>query len=145
MRLMFIILAGLLLSNCQSYVDKKTRINGTQDLKKFTEKFCNKSKSTKKKIYVCSNGLSKSLTISYNKSLLEGKLQLADILSSTLVKNESIYKKEDNKGITTSYESTGTSQIVEASVNGYVVEYKKVLRQDNKWNTFLVLSYRLDS
>jgi hypothetical protein len=76
---------------------------------------------------------------------LEGKLLLADILSSTLVKNESIYKKENNKGITTQYESTGTSQVVEASVNGYVVEYKKVLRQDNKWNTFLILSYRLDS
>ena len=51
MKILSIIIIGLLLSNCtNSYVKNKKSISSPNDLMKFTNIWCDKNKSTDKKI-----------------------------------------------------------------------------------------------
>ena len=144
MRILLIIFVGLLLSNCtNSYVKNKKSINSPNDLMKFTNIWCDKNKSTDKIIKMCGQGWSKDLTISESKAIMDAKLKIADITQHTLVRNEKITHKENSKGVSKSYEMNADNQLTEATIAGYKVIQKKVLKEKNGWRTLVMIEYKL--
>jgi hypothetical protein len=144
MRILLIVFVGLLLSNCtNSYVKNKKSINSPNDLMKFTNIWCEKNKSTDKIIKMCGSGWSKDLTISENKAILSAKLKIADITQHTLVRNEKITHKENGKGVVKSYEMNADNQLTEATISGYKIVSKKVMKEKNGWRTMVLLEYKI--
>jgi len=144
MRILLIILVGILLSNCtNSYVKNKKMITSPKDLQKFVNVYCQKNKSTSKVIKICGNGWSKDLNISENKAILSAKLKIADITSHSIVSNEVITHKENNKGVTKSYELKADSKLEDVSIVGYKIVHKKVLKEKNGWRTLVLIEYKI--
>jgi len=144
MRILLIILVGLLLSNCtNSYVKNKKSINSPNDLMKFTNIWCDKNKSTDKIIKMCGQGWSKDLTISESKAIMDAKLKIADITQHTLLRNEKITHKENGKGVVKSYEMKADNQLIDATISGYKIVSKKVMKEKNGWRTMVLLTYDL--
>ena len=144
MRILLIILVGILLSNCtNSYVKNKKMITSPNDLQKFVNVYCQKNKSTSKVIKICGNGWSKDLNISENKAILSAKLKIADITSHSIVSNEVITHKENNKGVTKSYELKADSKLEDVSIIGYKIVHKKVLKEKNGWRTLVMIEYKI--
>ena len=144
MRILLIILVGILLSNCtNSYVKNKKMITSPKDLQKFVNVYCQKNKSTSKVIKICGNGWSKDLNISENKAILSAKLKIADITQHSIVSNEVITHKENNKGVTKSYELKADSKLEDVSIVGYKIVHKKVLKEKNGWRTLVLIEYKI--
>ena len=144
MRIISIVLVSLLLTNCtNSYVKNKKSINSPNDLMKFTNIWCDKNKSTDKKIKMCGQGWSKDLTISESKAIMNAKLKIADITQHTLLRNEKITHKENGKGVVKSYEMKADNQLMEATISGYKIVSKKVMKEKNGWRTMVLLTYDL--
>ena len=84
MRIIYLLVVGLLLSNCtNSYVKNKRTISSPNDLMKFTNVWCDQNKSTDNIIKMCGQGWSKDLTISESKAIMDAKLKIADITPMT--------------------------------------------------------------
>ena len=144
MKKLLIILFGLLLTNCtNSYVKNKRIITSPNDLQKFVNIYCQKNKTTDKVIKVCGTGWSKDLAISENKSILSAKLKIADITSHSIVSNEVITHKENNKGVTKTYELNANSKLEDVSIAGYKIVHKKVLKEKNGWRTLVMIEYKI--
>jgi len=144
MRITLILIMSFLLSNCSnSYVKNKRVISSPNDLMKFTNVWCEKNKSTDKKIRMCGQGWSKDLTISEQKAIMDSKLKIADITQHSLIKNEKIIHKDNKKGIDKSYEMTAENILEEATISGYRIISKKVLKEKNGWRTMVLLEYNL--
>ena len=144
MRILLIILVGLLLSNCtNSYVKNKKSINSPNDLMKFTNIWCDKNKSTDKIIRMCGQGWSKDLTISESKAIMDAKLKIADITQHTLMRRERITHKENGKGVVKSYEMKADNILEEATISGYKIISKKVMKEKSGWRTMVLLTYDL--
>jgi len=143
-KIMSIIIISLLLSNCtNSYVKNKKTITSPNDLQKFVNVYCQKNKSTDKVIKVCGNGWSKDLNISENKAILSAKLKIADITSHSIVSNEVITHKENNKGVVKTYELNADSKLEDVSIAGYKIIHKKVLKEKNGWRTLVLIEYKI--
>ena len=144
MRIISIIIIGMLLSNCtNSYVKNKKTITSPNDLQKFVNVYCQKNKSTDKVIKVCGTGWSKDLNISENKAILSAKLKIADITQHSIVSNEVITHKENNKGVVKTYDLNANSKLEDVSIAGYKIVHKKVLREKNGWRTLVLIEYKL--
>tara|TARA_B110001452_G_C14954119_1_gene333692 strand:+ start:152 stop:565 length:414 start_codon:yes stop_codon:yes gene_type:complete len=134
---------SLILTNCtNSYVKNKKTINSPNDLMKFTNVWCEKNKSTDNLIKMCGQGWSKDLTISEQKAIMDAKLKIADITQHSIIKSEKITHKENNKGVVKSYEMTADNTLEEASVAGYKIITKKVLKEKNGWRTMVLLEFK---
>ncbi len=143
MRILIIIIMSLILTNCtNSYVKNKKTINSPNDLMKFTNVWCEKNKSTDNLIKMCGQGWSKDLTISEQKAIMDAKLKIADITQHSIIKSEKITHKENNKGVVKSYEMTADNILEEASVAGYKIITKKVLKEKNGWRTMVLLEFK---
>ena len=74
-------------------------------------------------------------------------LILGDIMGppgrKAIKKNLSIIKKENSKGITQSYELNADNTLNEATIIGYKIVSKKVMKEKNGWRTMVVLEYKL--
>ena len=144
MRIILILIISLLVTNCSnSYVKTKKTISSPNDLMKFTNVWCEKNKSTDKVIRMCGQGWSKDLTISEQKAIMDSKLKIADITQHSLIKNERIVQKDNKKGIDKSYEMTAENILEEATISGYRIISKKVLKEKNGWRTMVLLEYKL--
>ena len=133
-----------MLSNCSnSYVKNKKTITSPDDLMKFTNVWCEKNKSTDKVIRMCGQGWSKDLSISEQKAIMDSKLKIADITQHSLIKNEKISLKDNKKGIDKSYEMNAENILHEATISGYKIISKKVLKEKNGWRTMVLLEYNL--
>ena len=144
MRILILMLFALLLTNCtNSYVKNKKMITSPNDLQKFVNVYCNKNKQTDKVIRVCGVGWSKDLVISESKSIMSAKLKIADITSHSIVSNEVITHKENNKGVTKSYELKADSKLEDVSIVGYKIVHKKVLKEKNGWRTLVLIEYKI--
>ena len=144
MRITLILIMSFLLTNCSnSYVKNKKVISSPNDLMKFTNVWCEKNKSTDKIIRMCGQGWSKDLTISEQKAIMDSKLKIADITQHSLIKNEKIIHKDNKKGIDKSYEMTAENILEEATISGYKIISKKVLKEKNGWRTMEFLEYNL--
>ena len=143
MRILLIMIIGLLMSNCSnsSYVKNKKTITSPDDLQKFVNVYCNKNKQTDKVIKVCGNGWSKDLNISENKAIFSAKMKVADITQHSIVSNEIITHKENEKSITKSYDLTASSKLDDVSISGYKIIHKKVLKEKNGWRTLVLMEY----
>ena len=139
MRVIIILLFGLLLTN---WSNQKKVIKSPDDLQSFVNVFCEKHKSTDKVIKVCASEFSKDLNIATNKSLLNAKLKLADIVSHSLVSNEVITHKE-GKGIVKTYDLNATSTLDEVSISNYRVVHKKILKENGGWRVMHLLSLKI--
>tara|TARA_B110001450_G_scaffold197397_1_gene186001 strand:- start:30 stop:458 length:429 start_codon:yes stop_codon:yes gene_type:complete len=141
MKIILILICGLLLQNCSS---KNARIKSPNDLKSFVNDFCTspKNTSTDKVIKVCASEFSKDLNIAENKSLLNAKLKLADIVNHSLVSNEVITHKE-GKGIVKTYDLNATSTLNEVSISNYRVVHKKIIQENGGWRVMTLLSLKV--
>ena len=143
MKILIIIIMSLILTNCtNSYVKNKKTINSPNDLMKFTNVWCEKNKSTDDLIKMCGQGWSKDLTISEQKAIMDAKLKIADITQHSIIKSEKITHKEDNKGVVKNYEMIADNTLEEASVAGYKIISKKVLKEKNGWRTMVLLEFK---
>ena len=144
MKILSIIIIGILLNNCtNSYVKNKKTIISPDDLMKFTNVWCEKQKQTNNTIKMCGQGWSKDLNISESKAIIDAKLKIADITQHSIIKSEKIIKKENSKGITQSYELKADNTLNEASIIGYKIVSKKVMKEKNGWRTMVLLEYKL--
>ena len=144
MRIIIIVLVGLLLSNCtNSYVKNKKQIHSSNDLMKFTNIWCDKNKTTDNVIKMCGQGWSKDLNISESKAIIDAKLKIADITQHSIVSNEVITHKENNKGIVKTYDLTADSKLEDVSIAGYKIVHKKVLKEKNGWRTLVLIEYKI--
>ena len=145
MRIILIMIIGLMVSNCSnsSYVKNKKTITSPDDLQKFINVYCNKNKQTDKVIKVCGNGWSKDLNISESKAVLSAKIKIADITQHLLASNEIINHKENEKGITKTYDLTADSKLEDVSIAGYKIVHKKVLKEKSGWRTLVLLEFKL--
>ena len=144
MRIIIVIIVSLLLTNCtNSYVKNKKTITSPNDLMKFTNIWCDKNKSTVKVIKMCGQGWSNDLTISESKAIIDAKLKIADITQHTLLRSEKITHKENNKGVSKSYEMNADNQLIEATITGYKIVSKKVMKEKNGWRTMVLLTYNM--
>ena len=144
MKILSIIIIGLLLSNCtNSYVKNKKSITSPNDLMKFTNIWCDKNKSTDRIIKMCGQGWSKDLNISESKAIIDAKLKIADITQHTLVSNEEITHKENSKGVVKSYEKKANNILEEATISGYKIISKKVMKEKSGWRTMVLIEYKL--
>ena len=145
MRIILIMIIGLMLSNCtnSSYVKNKKTITSPDDLQKFVNIYCDKNKQTDKVIKVCGNGWSKDLNISESKAVLSAKIKIADITQHLLASNEVITHKENEKGITKTYDLTADSKLEDVSIAGYKIVHKKVLKEKSGWRTLVLLEFKL--
>ena len=143
MKILIITIMSLILTNCtNSYVKNKKTINSPNDLMKFTNVWCEKNKSTDNLIKMCGQGWSKDLTISEQKAIMDAKLKIADITQHSIIKSEKITHKENNKGVVKNYEMTADNILEEASVAGYKIITKKVLKEKNGWRTMVLLEFK---
>ena len=143
MRILIITIMSLILTNCtNSYVKNKKTINSPNDLMKFTNVWCDKNKSTDNLIKMCGQGWSKDLTISEQKAIMDAKLKIADITQHSIIKSEKITHKENNKGVVKDYEMIADNILEEASVAGYKIITKKVLKEKNGWRTMVLLEFK---
>ena len=144
MRIILIMIIGLMVSNCSnsSYVKNKKTITSPDDLQKFINVYCDKNKQTDKVIKVCGNGWSKDLNISESKAVLSAKIKIADITQHLLASNEVITHKENEKGITKTYDLTADNKLEDVSIAGYKIVHKKVLKEKNGWRTLVLIEYK---
>ena len=110
---------------------------------KFTNIWCDKNKSTDKKIKMCGHGWSKDLNISESKAIIDAKLKIADITQHTIVRNEEITHRENSKGVVKNYEMIANNILEEATISGYKIVSKKVMKEKNGWRTMVLLEYNL--
>ena len=144
MRIFLIMIIGIMLSNCSnSYVKSKKTITSPDDLMKFTNVWCEKQKQTNNTIKMCGQGWSKNLNISENKAIIDAKLKIADISQHSIIKSEKIIKKENSKGITQSYELNVDNTFNDATIAGYKIISKKVMKEKNGWRTMVLLEYKV--
>ncbi|MDC1168846.1 hypothetical protein OAT14_00240 [Candidatus Pelagibacter ubique] len=144
MKIILILLVGLLLSNCSnSYVKNKKTITSPDDLMKFTNVWCDKQKQTNNVIKMCGQGWSKDLSISESKAIMDAKLKIADITQHSIVKSEKITHKETSKGVVKTYELNVDNILEEATIAGYKIVSKKVLKDKNGWRTMVLLEYKI--
>ena len=144
MRIFLIMIIGIMLSNCSnSYVKSKKTITSPDDLMKFTNVWCEKQKQTNNTIKMCGQGWSKDLNISENKAIIDAKLKIADIAQHSIIKSEKIIKKENSKEVTQSYELNADNTFNDATIAGYKIISKKVMKEKNGWRTMVLLEYKL--
>ena len=143
MRIVIIMIVSLLLTNCtNSYVKNKKKINSPNDLMKFTNVWCEKNKSNDNIIRMCGQGWSKDLSISEKKAIMNAKLKIADITQHSIIKSEKMTHNESSKGLTKNYEMTANNILEEATIAGYKIVSKKVLKEKNGWRTMVLIEFK---
>ena len=140
MRIIIILLFGLLLQNCSG--NNKKVIKSPNDLQSFVNVFCAKNTSTAKVIRVCASEYSKNLTIAENKTRMNLKLQIADIIAGSVVSQEIITHKE-SKGIVKTYDLNAQSNLDDVSIAGYKIVHRKILKEAGGWRVLILAEYKL--
>ena len=102
---------------------------------------CNKFKSNDSKTFGCGSGLSSDLEVSKTKSLLNAKVNVADIVGSSILKSEKQTRTENAKGVSSKYQTIEENKILETSLNNYKVVFTKTFKEGNKFRTYTVIKY----
>jgi hypothetical protein len=135
-----------MLVNCSSSnlskLDDKNNISGGTDLIQVASAICNEFKNTDTIFYSCGSGFSNDLELSRSKAILHAKINVADILGSTVVKNEREEIIEKTKeGLNKNYNSNVSSQVFETTLNKYQIVYSKDFYEAGKYRSFVVIKY----
>ena len=136
----------MILVNCSSSnlskLDDKNSISGGTDLIQVASIICSEYKSTDTVFYSCGSGYSTDLELSRSKAILQAKVNVADVLGSTIRKNENQSINETTKeGLNKKYNSDISNQVFETSLNKYVIVYDKSFYEAGKYRSFIVLKY----
>jgi hypothetical protein len=143
--ILVLVLLGACTSNNLTYLEDKQTLNGNTELLKVNSDICNQFKSTDKEFYSCGSGFSSDLELAKSKAILNAKINIADKISSTVVKNEKQTIAETTKdGVTKNYSSDESNQIFETSLNRYMVVYDKSFLDSGKYRSFVVIKYQLN-
>ena len=140
LKIMSIMIISLLLTNCSN--QNKKVIKSPDDLQSFVNVFCAKNTSTAKVIRVCASEFSKNLTVAENKTRMNLKLQIADIIAGSVVCQEIITHKE-SKGIVKTYELNAQSNLDDVSIAGYKIVHKKILKENGGWRVLVLAEYKI--
>lgn len=145
MRKLLVIL-GLVLSGCTSTnlskLDNKSTISGASDLIETYQLVCKEYKSTNTEFYSCGSGFSNDLDLSKSKAILQAKINIADVLGSTLLKNERESVSETSKeGLNKKYDSNVSSQIFETTLNKYQIVWDRSFFDNGKFRSFVIIKY----
>ena len=62
---------------------------------------------------------------------------------ASIIKSEKITHKETSKGVVKSYELNADNILEEATIAGYRIVSKKVLKDKNGWRTMVLLEYKI--
>ena len=141
MKYISIILITILTACSSNYAEKKTIINNNSDLLKLNAEICNKYKSDESKTYGCGSGLSSDLEVSKTKSLLNAKVNVADVVGSSILKSEKQTRTENTKGVNSKYQTIEENKILETSLNNYKVVFTKTFKQGNNFRTYTAIKY----
>ena len=141
MKYMLVVLLVFLSACSKDYAEKKTIINSSNDLLKLNAEICNKFKSDQSKTYGCGSGLSSDLEVSKTKSLLNAKVNVADVVGSSILKSEKQTRTENKKGVNSKYQTIEENKILETSLNNYRVVFTKTFKQGDKFRTYTVIKY----
>lgn len=136
----------MILVNCSSSnlskLDDKNSISGGTDLIQVASIICSEYKSTDTVFYSCGSGYSTDLELSRSKAILQAKVNVADVLGSTIRKNENQSINETTKeGLNKKYNSDISNQVFETSLNKYVIVYDKSFYEAGKYRSFIILKY----
>ena len=143
--ILVLVLLGACTSNNLAYLEDKQTLNGNTELLKVNSDICNQFKSTDKEFYSCGSGFSSDLELAKSKAILNAKINIADKISSTVVKNERQTIAETTKeGLVKNYSSDESNQIFETSLNRYVVVYDKSFLDTGKYRSFVVIKYQVN-
>ena len=143
--ILLLVLLGACTSNNLAYLEDKQTLNGNTELLKVNSDICNQFKSTDKEFYSCGSGFSSDLELAKSKAILNAKINIADKISSTVVKNERQTIAETTKeGLVKNYSSDESNQIFETSLNRYVVIYDKSFLDTGKYRSFVVIKYQVN-
>jgi hypothetical protein len=143
--ILLLVLLGACTSNNLAYLEDKQTLNGNTELLKVNSDICNQFKSTDKEFYSCGSGFSSDLELAKSKAILNAKINIADKISSTVLKNERQTIAETTKeGLVKNYSSDESNQIFETSLNRYVVIYDKSFLDTGKYRSFVVIKYQVN-
>jgi hypothetical protein len=143
--ILVLVLLGACTSNNLAYLEDKQTLNGNTELLKVNSDICNQFKSTDKEFYSCGSGFSSDLELAKSKAILNAKINIADKISSTVLKNERQTIAETTKeGLVKNYSSDESNQIFETSLNRYVVVYDKSFLDTGKYRSFVVIKYQVN-
>jgi|688.fasta_scaffold481166_1 hypothetical protein len=145
MRVLLVIL-GLILSGCSSSnlskLNDKNSISSGTDLIQTYSVVCSEYKSTNTEFFSCGSGFSNDLDLSKAKAILQAKLNIADVLGSTVIKNEKEQVNESTKdGLNKRYDSNISSQVFETTLNKYQVVWDKSFYENGKYRSFVIIKY----
>lgn len=126
------------------FAESKTSINNDQEIIKIYDGICNQFKADIKRIYGCGIGLSADLKLSKSKAILDAKVAVADVVSSSIVKMETQLSKETETGTNIIYSSEESNEILEQSINQYKVVFNKTYTEGKDFRTFIVIEYLVD-
>jgi hypothetical protein len=145
MRVLLVIL-GLILSGCSSSnlskLNDKNSISSGTDLIQTYSVVCSEYKSTNTEFFSCGSGFSTDLDLSKAKAILQAKLNIADVLGSTVIKNEKEQVNESTKdGLNKRYDSNISSQVFETTLNKYQVVWDKSFYENGKYRSFVIIKY----
>ena len=93
------------------------------------------------KTFGCGSAISSDLEVSRTKALLNAKVNVADIVGSSILKSEKQSRSETIKGIKSTYKTTEENKILETSLNNYQVVLTKTFKQGNQFRTYTVIKY----
>ncbi len=152
MKYLLLIMMSVLITACANNVDKidltetPTTIRSSSAKIKISNEFCNQSKyqTTNIMIFGCGQGLSNDMELSKTKAILSAKVSVADIISSSIVKNETTTIKENIKGVKRTYDSNVSNDVLEQNISLYRIVDSMVLLENGKYLTFVVLEYPLE-
>ena len=143
--ILLLVLLGACTSNNLAYLEDKQTLSGNTELLKVNSDICNQFKSTDKEFYSCGSGFSSDLELAKSKAILNAKINIADKISSTVLKNERQTIAETTKeGLVKNYSSDESNQIFETSLNRYVVIYDKSFLDTGKYRSFVVIKYQVN-
>jgi hypothetical protein len=146
MKILLVFLMSLILSNCSSSnlskLNDKSSISGGTDLIQTYGLVCNEYKNTNTEYFSCGSGLSNDLDLARAKAILQAKLNIADILGSTVIKNEKEQVTESTKdGLNKKYDSNISSQVFETTLNRYQIVWDKSFYENGKYRSFVIIKY----
>jgi len=77
---------------------------------------------------------------------LQAKTNIADKISSTVLKNEKESIVETTKeGVNKKFDSNSSSQVFETTLNKYQIIYDKSFYESGKYRSFVIIKYTIDS
>ena len=78
------------------------------------------------------------------KAIVKDKKDFDKGLARAIVKrwNQTL-NNENLKGVSKSYEMNADNQLTEATIAGYKVIHKKVLKEKNGWRTLVMIEYKI--